>query len=198
VRRIRNSKVASLLILYGLLATGHFTIAADLAVCASCHGADGSGAGFDHVPILAGTPAAHLEEALYAYQDGARRCAEEPVMCDTVATMSEAEVVEFAEHFSGMRRILAGETLNAALAETGKRIHAEHCTRCHILPGSKNAEYALGIPLHGQRSAYLKLAFDSYLSGDRETLVPGMAEKLRLLDADDIDALISYYASYQP
>jgi hypothetical protein len=28
--------------------------------------------------------------------------------------------------------------------------------------------------------------------------VPGMAEKLELLDADDVDALINYYSGYQP
>jgi len=46
---------------------------AKLEVCSSCHGEDGSGAGFTYVPIIAGTPAAHLEEALFAYLDGARR-----------------------------------------------------------------------------------------------------------------------------
>jgi len=46
---------------------------AKLEICAACHGEDGSGAGFTYVPIIAGTPAAHLEEALFAYLDGARR-----------------------------------------------------------------------------------------------------------------------------
>jgi cytochrome c553 len=184
--------------LCGLMTIGRLAIAADLAVCISCHGEDGSGAGFEHVPILAGTPAGHLEEALYAYQDGARRCIEEPLMCETAATLSDGEVIEFAEHFSRMRRIPAGEKADATLAAAGERIHTEHCAKCHVLPGSDDAEYALGIPLHGQHSAYLKLAFGAYQSGSRETLVPEMAEKLGLLNADDIDALVNYYASYQP
>ena len=46
----------------------------DIEICAACHGIDGSGVGYDYVPIIAGTPAAHLEEALYAYKDGARNC----------------------------------------------------------------------------------------------------------------------------
>lgn len=171
---------------------------AQLAVCAECHGADGSGAGLNNVPILAGTPAAHLEEALYAYQDGARRCVEEPVMCETAATLSEADVVELAGYFASMKRIWAREAADETLAKTGERIHAEHCAKCHVLPDDKDAEYALGIPLHGQRSAYLKIAFVAYLSGDRETLVPEMADKLELLNADDVDALINYYSSYQP
>ncbi len=59
---------------------------------------------------------------------------------------------------------------------------------CVILP-------RLGIPLNGQRAAYLRLALGAYLTGDRETLVPIMADKLRELDQDKIEALIHYYAS---
>ena len=60
----------------GFLAGGNTALAApaNIEVCAACHGVDGSGAGYPYVPIIAGTPAAHLEEALFAYQDGARRC----------------------------------------------------------------------------------------------------------------------------
>ena len=65
---------------------------AQLQVCAACHGQDGSGAGFAYVPIIAGTPAAHLEEALFAYLDGARRCVGVPVMCDTVAALNESDI----------------------------------------------------------------------------------------------------------
>jgi cytochrome c553 len=183
----------------GCVSIGNVASAAPeiLGVCASCHGADGSGAGFDNVPIIAGTPAAHIEEALYAYQDGARRCAEEPVMCEMAATLSEPDIVEIAEHFSAMTRISAGEVADETLATAGKRIHAEHCAKCHVLPDDEDVENALRIPLHGQRSAYLRLAFDAYRSGARETLVPEMAVKLKLLDARDIDALINYYSSYE-
>ena len=169
-----------------------------LGVCAECHGADGSGAGLSNVPILAGTPAAHIEEALYAYQDGARRCGDQPAMCEIAASLSEDEVVELAEHFAAMKRIWANEVADPVVAKTGERIHEEHCAKCHVLPDDEDAENALGIPLHGQRSDYLKIALVAYLSGARETLVPGMAEKLELLDADDVDALIIYYAGYQP
>ena len=195
-----NGTKRGVLLLLGFASICNLAIAAPaiLEVCAGCHGTDGSGAGFDNVPILAGTPAAHLEEALYAYQDGARLCVEEPAMCEAVATLSESDIVELAEHFAPMKRISARETRSPVLSPLGERIHSEHCAKCHLLPNDTDAENALGIPLHGQRSAYLKIAFDAYLSGDRETLVPGMAEKLGLIDAGDIEALINYYASFQP
>ena len=171
---------------------------AQLEVCAACHGEDGSGAGFAYVPIIAGTPAAHLEEALFAYLDGARRCVGVPVMCETVATLKEAEIEELAEHYSKMSRISSGEKFNARLAQVGELIHREHCAQCHVAPDDEDVEFALGIPLHGQRSAYLRLALGAYFSGDRDTLVPIMAEKLAQLDADKIEALVNYYASYRP
>jgi len=169
-----------------------------LEICAACHGEDGSGAGFAYVPIIAGTPAAHLEEALFAYLDGARRCVGVPVMCETAATLKEAEIEELAEHYSKMGRISSGEEFNARLAQVGELIHREHCAQCHVAPDDEDVELALGIPLHGQRAAYLRLALGAYFSGDRDTLVPIMAEKLEQLDADKIEALVNYYASYRP
>lgn len=171
---------------------------AQIEVCAACHGEDGSGAGFDYVPIIAGTPAAHLEEALYAYQDGARRCVGVPVMCEAAAALSEADIAELAEHYSMMSRISSGEPFDARLAQVGELIHQEHCAKCHVRPDDDDAEYSIGIPLHGQRSAYLRLALGAYFSGDRETLVPIMAEELEELDANKIEALVNYYASYRP
>ena len=56
-----------------------------LETCKACHDEDGSGVGKANVPIIAGIPAAHIEEALYAYKDGARRCELVPAMCETAA-----------------------------------------------------------------------------------------------------------------
>ena len=169
-----------------------------VAVCAACHGVDGAGTGFPYVPIIAGTPATHLEEALFAYQDGARRCVGVPVMCTAIATLTEEEVLELAAYYSEMPRASSEEEYDQRLAGVGKLIHDEHCLQCHVLPDDENVDDALGIPLNGQRSAYLRLALGAYLTGDRETLVPIMADKLRQLDPDKIQALLNYYASYKP
>jgi len=119
-------------------------------------------------------------------------------MCEAVAALKEAEIKELAEHYSKMSRISSGEEFDARLAQVGQLIHDEHCARCHVPPDDEDAESALGIPLHGQRAAYLRLALGAYFSGDRDTLVPVMAEKLEELDADKIEALVNYYASYRP
>ena len=169
-----------------------------LAICTTCHGDDGSGVGIPYVPIIAGTPASHLEEAIYAYQDGARRCVGVPVMCDTIEFLSEKDIVELAEYYAAMPRISSEEPYDERLAAVGKLIHEEHCAQCHVSPDDENVDTALGIPLHGQKSAYLRLALGAYLTGDRDTLVPLMADKLQALDPPKIQALVNYYASYQP
>jgi cytochrome c553 len=171
---------------------------ANIAVCAACHGKDGAGVGYDYVPIIAGTPAAHLEEALYAYKDGARRCVGVPVMCEAIAPLSDDEIAEMAEYYATMPRLSTNEDFDRQLAAVGKIIHDDLCAQCHVLPTDENVEDALGIPLNGQKGAYLRLALGAYLTGDRETLVPIMSDKLRLLDQDKIDALIHYYASWDP
>jgi sulfide dehydrogenase cytochrome subunit len=198
---MRNSKLGILVIaLSSLVLIGEKALAepAKIGICAACHGQDGSGAGYPYVPVIAGTPAAHLEEALYAYQDGARKCVGVPVMCEAVAPLSDADIVSLAKYYSNMRRVALDEEFDERLAQVGKLIHDEECAKCHVLPNDEDVEHALGIPLHGQRSAYLRLALGAYYSGDRETLVPVMAEKIEQLDAGKIEALVNYYASYKP
>ena len=194
-----NKRSYFALALGALLAGANLAYAepANLQVCAACHGDDGSGAGFPYVPIIAGTPAAHLEEALFAYQDGARRCVGVPVMSDPIAPLSEDQTVELAAYYGAMPRVSSEEEFDPRLADVGKLIHDEQCAQCHVLPEDENVDNALGIPLNGQRADYLRLALGAYFTGDRETLVPVMEDELRKLDPDKIQALIHYYASYQ-
>jgi cytochrome c553 len=64
-------------------------------------------------------------------------------------------------------------------------------------PDHEDVEQAVGIPLHGQRSEYLRFAIEAYFAGDREALVEVMAEKIQNLEAGDLGALINYYSSYR-
>jgi cytochrome c553 len=169
-----------------------------LDVCAVCHGDDGVGEGFPFIPIIAGTPAAHLEEALFAYKDGDRRCVGVPVMCEIVMNISDDEITELAKYYSRMPRVSSGEDFDPDLAAAGKIIHDRQCAVCHVMPDDPQVDSALGIPLHGQRAAYLRLALGAYLTGDRKTLVPEMEKNIRTLDTESIEALANYYSSYAP
>ena len=178
------------------LATGAQAAPAILETCKACHDEDGSGVGKANVPIIAGIPAVHIEEALFAYKDGARRCQFEPTMCETAALLSDEQISELAAYYGALERYSHASTFNEQLAYRGEKIHQRLCARCHLEPNDPDVEQALGIPLHGQRADYLRYALESYLVGRRENLLPEMEEKIRQLDDDDIRALVDYYVSY--
>lgn len=179
------------------LVSGVFAAPAIVEACKSCHAEDGAGVGKPSVPIIAGIPAVHLEEALYAYKDGARQCVSEPVMCETVLLLSDENIADLAEHYGVLPRNFVDEPFDANLAASGEQIHKRLCARCHVAPDHPDVDEVLGIPLHGQRSAYLDYALQSYVDGSRENLLPDMEEKVIQLDDDDVVALVNYYVSYR-
>lgn len=189
-----------IVVLFGiLLSLNAFAVDPDiLAVCAACHGGDGNKVSNQYAPVIAAIPAPHFEEAIYAYQDGARRCRDEPAMCSTVESLSDEQVIALADHYSAIERVATNEVFDVKLAKAGEALHVEHCERCHKSPDDVDAESALGIPLSGQRMPYIRYATYAYLHGGRATLVPAMAAKLVELTENDIEALIHYYASYRP
>jgi len=168
-----------------------------LEMCDECHGSDGMGQGDAMVPVIAGMPAGHIEEAIFAYVDGARSCVREPRMCETVAALSESQVTEFAEHYAGMERGSSREEFNKDLALEGAVLHEKHCSTCHFPPDHEGVADAVGIPLHGQRSEYLRYAIEAYLAGDRESLLEAMADAIGQLVPGDLGVLVNYYSSYR-
>lgn len=164
--------------------------------CADCHGVDGLARENLDAPVIAGIPSTHIEEAIYAYRDGARQCRYEPLMCETVLHTSDERIADLAEHYASQRRGPSNEPYDSELAVKGEKIHAEHCGKCHVRPDDPEVSNALGIPLHGQRGVYLRYALQSYKDGRRTNLLDAMGEKLKRVDSDDIEALVNYYASY--
>lgn len=164
--------------------------------CQDCHGVDGLASENLDAPVIAGMPAVHIEEAIYAYRDGARQCRYEPLMCETVLHTSDERIAKLAEHYAAQPRDSSKEDYDETLAKKGEQIHAKLCADCHVKPDDPTAADVLGIPLHGQRGVYLRYALQSYKDGRRENLLDTMAEKLEQVDSDDIEALVNYYASY--
>jgi len=165
-------------------------------ICIACHGEDGLGID-SSIPTIAGVPASVQEDALYAYADGARKCVSNPMMCKIASKLTEDQIVEFAAHFAELPYKAAGEEFDAALAEAGQEIHKSNCAICHGAdqPGEAEADMGASI-LHGQRKDYLRYAMQQYIAGEREQL-PAMEKKIAALSADDVEALLNYYASYR-
>ena len=167
-----------------------------LKMCVNCHGEDGVGTNSD-IPIIAGENAAVQEDALFAYADGARTCATAPMMCKIAAKLTEDQIVDLAAHFAALPRQPAGEEFDAALAETGQQVHKNGCASCHGADNPSEADADMGANiLHGQRQSYLRYALQQYAAGEREQL-PAMEKKISALSADDVEALLNYYASYR-
>lgn len=163
-----------------------------LKMCTSCHGEDGRGVSSD-IPIIAGVPAAVQEDALFAYADGGRNCVSSPMMCKIASRLTEEQIIELAAHYAGLPYKPAGEEFDAALAEAGQKIHESNCAMCH---GANNPSEASASILHGQHRDYMRYALQQYAAGERSQL-PAMEKKISALSADDVEALVNYYASYR-
>lgn len=172
--------------------------------CNGCHG-DYGVSQWNDVPTIAGIDAFVHSDALYVYRDGARPCATSDYrqgdtsrpaasMCEIVKDKSDDDIEAIAEHYAALPFVPAAQEFDAALAEAGAAIHGRECSRCHS-DGGSNPEDEASI-LAGQRMGYLETTFAEYASGDREQ-PDKMKEKMDPLSADDVKALVHYYASQQ-
>jgi sulfide dehydrogenase cytochrome subunit len=161
-------------------------------MCTGCHGADGA-SGIPDAPVIAGLDTAVLEDAIYAYQDGGRKCLPPGVMCQIAAPLSEDDIVELAAHFADMPYKPAGEAFDAALAAEGEEIHEDNCGLCHGIHAPGDPQFSV---VHGQKIVYLRNAIQQYAAGERDQLPP-MQAAINSLTPEETEALLNYYASYQ-
>lgn len=184
------------------------SIAGDLDMtiqgCNDCHGENGVSQ-WDDMPTIAGMDAFTHADALYVYRDQERTCAESAyrlgdteraptTMCETTADLSDDDIEAIAEYYAGLAFTPAVQEFDATLAEAGAAIHKQECDRCHS-DGGSNADDEAGI-LAGQWMGYLRTSFAQYAADERPQ-DKKMREKMEGLSADDVEALVHYYASQQ-
>jgi len=179
-------------------------VEAMMADCNGCHGAGGVSESSD-VPTLAGFPEFVHADALYAYQDEARPCAESKyrhgdtgkpatTMCAIAAELSEDDIDAIALAYAELDYVKAKQDFDAGLVDAGKALHDEHCDKCHSDAGA-NAEDEAGM-LGGQMMGYMDTAMAQFVDGSRDQ-PKKMKEKVDALSADDVTALVHYYGSVQ-
>ncbi len=172
--------------------------------CNGCHGDNGVSQWTD-MPTIAGVDAFVHSDALYNYRDEARPCAlsdfrqgdtsrAATTMCEIAKALSDDDIEAIAEHYAALPFVPAQQEFDAALAAAGKAVHDSECARCHT-DGGSNPEDEAGI-LAGQWMGYLETTFEEYASGAREQ-PKRMKDKMDALSADDVQALLHYYASQQ-
>ena len=172
--------------------------------CNGCHGDDGISQWTD-VPTIGGMPEFTHADALYFFREGERPCSEgeyrqgdtsrpATTMCDVAAELSDEQIDDIAAYYFELPFVAAAQDFDAALAATGKGVHDELCEKCHS-DGGSNPDDEAGI-LAGQWMGYMESTFAEYASGDRDQ-DKTMKEKMDALSADDVKALLHYYASQQ-
>jgi sulfide dehydrogenase cytochrome subunit len=172
--------------------------------CNDCHGDNGVSQSGD-VPTIAGIDAFGIADGLFMYRDEERPCAESEyrqgdtsraatTMCAISADLSDDDIEALGDAYAELAFVAAAQDFDAALAEAGAAVHEQQCDKCHSEGGS-NVDDEASI-LAGQWMPYLESAFASYASGDRPQ-DKKMKEKMEALSADDVTALIHYYASQQ-
>jgi cytochrome subunit of sulfide dehydrogenase len=172
--------------------------------CNGCHGDNGVSQWSD-VPTIAGIDAFGTADALFMFRDEERPCSESEyrqgdtsraatTMCAVTADLSDDDIEVLGDTYAEFAFVAAVQDFDAALAESGAAIHEQQCDKCHS-DGGANVEDEASI-LSGQWMSYLEISFADYLSGDRPQ-DKKMKEKLEALSADDVKALVHYYASQQ-
>jgi len=156
--------------------------------CAACHGTLGASAGAA-LPTLAGQDKDVIVDSMREFKSGKRPST---IMGRLAKGYTDDDIVAMADFFSKQKPHRPDQTLDAAKVTRGKELHDKQCKRCHLENG-KEGEDGSAV-LAGQWLQYLQIQVDDYLSGKRK-MSDKMAEKVKPLSKDDMDALAQFYAS---
>lgn len=159
--------------------------------CATCHGTQGQGNGFD-APRLAGLPAGYLQKQMEDFAAGLR--AHEP-MRDVARFLDSHERVKVAQHYAAMPPA-ALPPATTELAETATAaLYARACQSCHGVNGLGTPQ---GPPLNAQPAFYLAQQLQDWQASKRRNDGNhAMLKVAQQLGADDIRQL-SLYLAWKP
>jgi len=164
--------------------------------CEGCHGANGVSQ-MPTVPTIGGISAGVHADTLIMYRDGVLPCTGAPLrtaMCGSVAALGDEAIEEVANHFAALPFVPAKQKFDADKAASGEAVHKQSCEICHTNGGSDPAADAS--ILAGQWMEYLRIVIGEYAAGEREQS-PVMEGMIKQLTADQIEALLHFYASQQ-
>jgi cytochrome c553 len=168
-------------------------LAADVALCESCHGPGGNSV-TPLTPSIAGQPVVFLENQLVFFREGLRTA---PVMMPVMKGVTDAEITALARHFSEQEARPAGAVpADPAAVARGRQIaDARRCKRCHLA----NYEGHSQVPrLAGQRADWLLDSMKAFRDGKRAGGDTMMTDVLDGLSDTDLAALTAYLASLPP
>jgi len=174
-----------------------------IALCEACHGPNGASEHAD-VPTIAGQAPAYFDKTLRAYQIWGRPCIKSSFrygdtdrpktdMCQIAEGLTSEDIGALAAHFGAQPFRAAAQAFDPALAETGKGLHEALCESCHHEGGRQTSRAPR---LAGQWTTYLRTALRFVPTGEH-LVPPAMETTVSDLGTEDLDALMSFYASQQ-
>jgi cytochrome c553 len=178
------------------------TMAARVAACAPCHGAQGEGTSDVYFPRIAGKPAGYLFNQLQAFHTGRRKY---PPMNYLLDYLPDAYLHQIADYFAGLRPPLPapepatvapdvlklGESL-VTQGDAARNIPA--CISCH---GKSLTGLEPGIPaLIGLRAKYISAQLGAFRYGTRSAAEPDCMQIVAAhLTENDVSALAAWLSS---
>lgn len=156
--------------------------------CAGCHGTLGASAG-PSMPSLASQSKASLVEAMRKFRSGDRPST---VMGRLAKGYSDADIDALGDFFARQKFHATAQTVDAGKVSRGAQLQEANCSRCHLDDGKDGKD---DTPvMASQWLPYLQMQMALYQSGKRK-MPDKMAEKVKPLSADDLEALMHFYAS---
>ena len=165
--------------------------------CQNCHNENAINNN-PHIPHISGQIYTYLLQALQAYQTSARKHVE---MIQSVAPLSEPELVFLANHFSTLAaawpvqkytRAPLSSKPDESLIEKGRQL-ASPCLSCH---GDNGNSKQAGVPkLAGLEQNYIEAALRSYFQGTRNNDI--MKVFKHSIDENEIKALAVFFSEQE-
>lgn len=182
-------------LLLGSMGTAHANIDSLLESCNACHGNQGVSTHAD-IPTIAGIAEVNLGDQLRSYLDGRpAKVVDGKNMTDIVKKLSEEQIDELAAHYAGLTYTPMKQPFDAALAQTGQKLHeSAGCEKCHTEGGSLVDDEAS--ILAGQPKGYMLSTLQEVKAGKR-TVDEKMDKAISTMGEADLKALSEFYASKQ-
>ena len=156
--------------------------------CAGCHGTNGGSAGLT-MPSIASQSKTAIVDAMKKFKSGERPST---VMGRLAKGYTDAEFDAMAEFFSKQKFHPTTQMVDAAKVKRGADLQEANCSRCHLEDGKEGKD---DTPvMASQWLTYLQMQMDLYQSGARK-MPEKMAEKVKPLSKQDLEALLHFYAS---
>ncbi len=156
--------------------------------CAGCHGTHGGSAG-PTMPSLAGQSKEAIVDAMKKFKSGERPST---IMGRIAKGYSDNDFAAMGDFFGKQKLHVTTQTLDAAKVAKGKNLEEANCSRCHMEGGKEGKDNSPAMA--SQWLPYLQIQMDMYLSGTRK-MPEKMAEKVKPLSKEDLEALLTFYAS---